>query len=82
MQFRMSVLSTWGNKATGANKAQLALDYPSAYVSDITGQPSANLHPDPNQYVVEAVVDEATKDAISADGDYFVVSIDEIEEAI
>ena len=85
MQYKLVILTTWtgdGLSTETANRPMLGDTYALQSMSDITGQPSANLHPDPNQYVVEAVADEATYLLIDADADYFVISVDEIEEAV
>lgn len=41
--------------------------------TDVTAQPSANLHPDPNLYVVEVECDAKTLAAIEADSRFTVL---------
>ena len=49
---------------------------------DVTGQPSANLQPDPNLYVVRVECEASVLDAIEADGDYLVLIAEETDDAI
>jgi hypothetical protein len=65
----------------GINTPLLGQDYP--YNSgtgdgvkkwqDVTGQPSENLTPNPNQYQIEVWANTATMDAIEADATYTMV---------
>lgn len=56
-----------------ANQCKLKIDHPSILTwTDVTGQPSENLFPDPNMYVVEIICDQTTLDAIEADDNYHV----------
>lgn len=75
--WRSEVITGWGHKATGANKAQLALNYP-LMCQDITGQPSANLWPEPNLLTVYVECEAVVLDAIEVDADYHVLWSEEI----
>lgn len=55
-------------------RPRLLDEYPVQSCVDLTGQPSAELVPNPNLYVVEVTCDEATLAAIQADSRYTVVS--------
>lgn len=48
-------------------------DYPYKKWMDVTGQPSANLTPAPNMYVIEVVVDDVVLTQIEADSRYLVI---------
>lgn len=71
------IVTAWGYKPSGANKAQLALAYP-LLCQDITGQPSTNLQPDPNLLSVYVECEASVLDAISADGDFHILWQEEI----
>ena len=47
---------------------------------DVTGQDSKILIPDPNLMVLRVTCDEATAEAISADGEYQVLTVEAVEE--
>ncbi|MCC6612890.1 MAG: hypothetical protein IT320_05380 [Anaerolineae bacterium] len=46
--------------------------------TDITGQPDANLIPDPNVVVWHGLVDEATLTALEADAEVIVLNSEEV----
>ena len=84
MTWRAEITTTW--TGTGAqdddNRPQLGDDYALRKWEDVTGQPSANLRPDPNLYVVRVECEEAVLDAIEADADYLVLWSEEIAEEV
>jgi len=47
---------------------------------DVTAQPTANLTPDPNVYIVRVRCEAATLDAIEADSRFYVCWAEPIEE--
>ena len=76
MTWRAEVTTSWtgtGASTDDANRPQLGDDYALLKREDITGQPSANLQPDPNLYNVLVEVEESVLDAINADPDYLVL---------
>lgn len=78
-----AVVTPWigdGLSPETSNRSQLASDHSVVSVRDITGQPTANLRPDPNEYTVAVVCDQATLDAIEADPTYEVLWSEEIPE--
>jgi len=59
------------------------LTLPGEGFEDVTGQPSANLTPDPNVYIVRVRCEAATLDAIEADSRFAVLwSEEEVDDAI
>ena len=71
---KAEVLTAWvgdGVSIETANRPKLIDDY-SVKMEDVTGQPSANLHPDPNLYIVQIECDQATLDLIDADPNYVI----------
>ena len=74
---KAEVITRWGvysDAETGisSNRPQLVMDYVIPKWADVTGQPAANLAPDPNMYIIQIECDEATLDAIEADANYVV----------
>ena len=53
------------------------LTLPGEGFEDVTGQPSANLTPDPNVYIVQVRCEAETLDQIEADGRFLVLSEEE-----
>jgi hypothetical protein len=74
--YRCEVMTTW-NSSTSANIADVVLRYPGDWI-DVTGQPDANLTPNPNAVVFYGVVSNATLDAIEADAAVTVIWSEEI----
>lgn len=73
------VLTEW-QKIGNAHRIRLFEDYRGQILSgsDTTGQPAANITPDPNAVIVEMVVSEATLDDIEADANTTVLSSEEV----
>jgi hypothetical protein len=70
------VLTAWSNVGTEERprfRPAIVDAYGLTDWTDITGQPRANLTPDPNLLVLEIVTDEATLKRIEADGEYKVL---------
>ena len=63
-----------------SNRPRVGDDYAIARWEDVTGQPSANLHPDPNLYIVLVRCEAAVLDAIEADDTYLVLWAEEESE--
>jgi hypothetical protein len=75
MTMTAEILSPWagdGSELT-PNAPQLGTDHAIDSFSDVTGTPSANLHPDPSFVQVKAVSDDLVMAAIEADTTYVVV---------
>ena len=73
---KAEALTKWigiGNGTEDANRPQIADDHAVIKCEDVTGQPSENLQPDPNLYIVEITCDQATLDAIKADSNFMVL---------
>ena len=70
------IITPWGNK-NGSLIAQLALDYPLTQ-TDVTSQPSENLPPESNLFVVRATMTDAVLLSIEADSTYEVLWSDEL----
>ena len=69
------VLTAWtgdGLSLESSNRPVIADDYTVAW-TDTTGQPSENLTPNPNMYIVQIECDEATLEAIEADSKYEIL---------
>ena len=66
-----------GSSEDNANRPQMGDDYAFIKWEDITGTPSASLHPSPN---MRAEVTEAVLSDIESDGTYLVLSSEEIVE--
>ena len=75
-----TVITMWMGDGDGVNGTtpyhpMLLDDYPGiAGYEDITGQPSSNLIPAPNNYTIRITVDDATLAAIQADSAYTVLT--------
>ena len=72
---RAQILSPWIGSGTDADQNRPLLNdvYPKADWTDVTEQPTENLHPDPNLYIVEVECDAATLAAIEADSRFLVL---------
>jgi len=82
---RAQILTHWTGTGTEEDPNRYAIwdDFnftPSEKCEDVTGQPSANLHPDPNMFIVQMVLYKATLTAIEADPKYRVLWSEEIIE--
>ena len=55
-----------------ANRPKLGDDYDIHKFEDVTGQPSENLRPDPNNYIVLAEMEQSVLDLIAADSNYYI----------
>lgn len=70
---RAQVCTTWvgtGVTSNDARRPKIAGDFALQSVVDVTGQPAANLIPDPNLYVVEIVAADAVMDTIEVSAEY------------
>jgi hypothetical protein len=78
----MECMTQWKGDGTqdNANRPTIGDDYAVKKWQDHTGQPSANLQPDPNLYIVYVECEADVLDAIEADGNYFVLWSEEIVE--
>lgn len=75
MAYRARVVTTW-KQVNGRNCMKVAADhpFPSVSYSDVTGQPDANLLPDPNALVVEVEpLTDAQLTALEADSTALVL---------
>lgn len=77
--FEFQVVTVWTAKTSYGNYPLVVIDYPMPW-QDVTGQPSENLWPDPNIYVVEAKAEELVLDNIDSDSDYLVLWSEEMVE--
>lgn len=78
MTARASILTGWSEIGPRRFRPAVVDDHHLSDWTDVTGQPFENLIPAPNLCVVEALVDEATLDAIEADNRYFVLESEEV----
>lgn len=81
---RAEILTPWvgtGLSDEDKYRAKLGVDFPGV-LGDVTGQPAANLKPDPNLFIVEIVRDASTLDAIAAHPDYGPAAILWSEEIV
>ncbi|MCP4493224.1 MAG: hypothetical protein GY820_38870 [Gammaproteobacteria bacterium] len=71
MKQSAEVLTTWSPDL----QPQIALDYLGSLTkcNDITAQPSENLTPNPNLYVVYIECEESVMDDIESDSDYVII---------
>lgn len=77
--FEVDVLTQWVTDERGDNLIGVALDYPTPHGwTDITGQPDANIMPDPNLFVVRGRISEAQLDELEADARYVVLNSEAI----
>ena len=76
--YMIEVLTFWVSE--GDNTADVVRRYTVAGTAwtDVTGQPDANLIPDPNVVVWHGLVDEATLTALEADPDVIVLNSEEV----
>ena len=73
---KAEILTPWvgdGLTVDTANRPKVMDDYAVQRCTDTTGQPVANLHPNPNMLIVQIECDQATLDAIKADNQYQVL---------
>ena len=83
-KIRAEVLTRWvgdGVSIGTAHRPQLKDDYVVLNYEDVTRQPSANLHPDPNMYTVLIECDPAVMNAIEIDSNYVVIWQQEVLDA-
>lgn len=80
---RAQVLTPWiGDGSDGnAYHPQLPTDHAVLRWVDVTAQPTENLQPDPNLFVVEIVGEDAVLAAIDADSTYLVLWDEDIADA-
>lgn len=92
---KVEVITPWVEAIFGddttSNHPKIQDDYPYVQATgygilsweDTTGQPSENLSPDPNSYIVFATCDDATLADLEADASYYVLTSEVIvDEAI
>lgn len=71
---RAHILTSWSTVA-GVNTPTILVDYPALdRYSDLTGQPSANIQPEPNTFVAEIIASDEIFDLIDVDTRYAVLS--------
>lgn len=75
---RAAVLTGWSEIGPRKFRPAIVEDYGLKEWTDITGQPSANIMPEPNLFVLEIRCEPATLDAIEADGRYCVLIAEEV----
>ena len=69
--YAVEVITRW-IETDGYRQAEAVATYPGAW-TDATGQPDANIMPDPNAVVWHGVVDAVTLDALEADANVIVL---------
>ncbi len=70
------VLTPWTQDEEGGNHPlidEVLAGHKGWSWTDVTGQPTANLNPDPNLYVIELTCDAETLAAVEADGRFYVI---------
>lgn len=73
---RAEIITPWigtGATTADANRPQLGDDHTLSRWEDVTGQPSENLHPTPNLFIVRANMTDAVLAAIETDPTYEVL---------
>lgn len=75
--YRGEVVTRWKSEP-GRNDMELATLYAGAF-TDVTGQPDANLVPDPNALVVAFEVDGTTLAAMQADATLIILWAEKIK---
>ena len=55
-----------------SNRPRLGDDYDINKWEDVTGQPSENLRPEPNNYVVKVEAETYVMDQIASDSNYYI----------
>jgi hypothetical protein len=72
---RAQVVTPWTGSGSDAAsyRPQLAADYALVSWVDATGQPAANLVPNPNLYTVEIVCQDAVLALIAGNANYSIV---------
>lgn len=82
--YRAQISGPWigtGLFLQDAKRPQLSDDLELLNMSDVTGQPSENLQPDPNLYTVEVVVLDTVLDDIQSDNTYYIHWNEEVVNA-
>lgn len=74
--YEVEVLTSW-RVMNGHNEIAVALDYPASWW-DATGQSDAQIPPSPNLFIASGVVDAATLTALDGDGNYLVLTVEEM----
>jgi hypothetical protein len=71
----VTVITTWTGTGseTEPYRPRIADDYPLESWRDVTSQPSGNIPPDPNLYIIRCSCDVMTLDAIRKDGRYKIL---------
>ena len=80
MKWQAEILSPWIVGADGQRSIQISRDYAGLTGSDVTGQPVANIVPDPNMMAVLIECEAAVLDDIEKDSNYLVLFAEEIVE--
>ena len=65
----------------GRNDMEIALNYNGAF-TDTTGQPDANIAPDPNAFVVFFEVEDTTLEAMQKDANLVILWTEEIKAEV
>jgi len=79
-KWQSEIMSPWVVRADGVRVVRVTQDFAGVTMSDTSGQPSANLTPNPNLMTCWVECEEAVLDAIEADADYLVLWSEEIPE--
>jgi len=78
--YKLQIVTPW--IGTGAeedsNRPAIGDEYAIKKWEDVTGQPSANLHPEPNMYVVQAECEADVLKLIQVDAEYKIIWSEEI----
>lgn len=78
---RSAIITPWIGSGTESDpfRPLLADAYPLS-CSDVTGQPSSEIAPDPNAYTVEVQAEASMLDEIAADTRFLILWREDIEE--
>lgn len=80
VRWQAEVIGPWVIDLDGQKSKKLSRDYAGLFISDVTGQPSANIVPDPNLVAVLVTCEAAVLEAIKKDNAYLIVWSEEIVE--
>ncbi|MGD9156914.1 MAG: hypothetical protein PVG39_00780 [Desulfobacteraceae bacterium] len=83
MKQQAEVITSWigDGSEENPNRPLIADHYSLDKWSDVTGQPSENLIPDPNSCVIFIECEDTMMDQIETDSNYFVLWVENIEES-
>lgn len=81
-KWQAEITGPWVTDPDGQKSKKLSRDYAGLFISDVTGQPSENVTPDPNLVTVLVTCEAAVLEQIEADGVYFIQWAEEIVEEV